>query len=211
MSNRARLKKPDYIVAGDMADDIEGPWINIEGVDDLSFQVSWTINERTIVVTDTDNVTAGTKTWVFANGAFTAADVGGTFTITGTAGGLNDGTYTIASRTNATTIVSTEAVPGGDETFAGTETLTLTQIAPTGTLTIEGSNDGPAADADTRQEQPSGLVGPSLIDTFADNPAADESSAVLPLPKRAEVWARLIYARTSGFGSLNCAFSGKGI
>lgn len=209
MSNRARVKKPKYIVDADMGATFEGPWLNVEGLDDLSFQVKWALNERTIVVTDTDEVVAATKTWTFANGAFTAADVGATFVLAGSAS--NDGTYTIASVTNPTTIVSVEA-PVGDETFAGTETLTLTQEGPTGVLSVDGSNDGPLMDVDTRIEDPSGVVGDAPIVTVSSgNPAATASSLIIPLTKRAEVWARLVYTRTSGQGTLNCGFAGKGI
>jgi len=210
VSNRARVKKPKYIVDADMGATFEGPWLNIEGLDDLSFQVKWAINERTIVVTDTDEVVAATNTWTFANGAFTAADEGGTFTIAGTSEG-NDGTYTIDSVTDPTTIVSVEA-PAADETFAGTETLTLTQEPPTGVLSVDGSNDGPLMDVDTRAEDPSGLVGDAPIVTVSSgNPTADANSLIIPLTKRAEVWARLVYTSTSGQGTLNCGFAGKGI
>lgn len=74
---------------------------------------------RSITHDAADDVVKGTKTFTFANGAFTAADVGRRLCLTATAGGTNDLVYTIASVTNGTTIVTTEA-PGGDETSGAT-------------------------------------------------------------------------------------------
>lgn len=78
---------------------------------------------RAITVLNTDAVVAATRTWTFANGDFTAYEAGNTFAIDGTDNG-NDGTYTIESRTSPTTVVTVES-PAADETFDGTETLTL--------------------------------------------------------------------------------------
>jgi len=63
----------------------------------------------------TDSVVASTKTFTIANGAFTAADVGASFNVFGSANG-NDGTYTIATVTSGTVIVVVETVTA-DETF----------------------------------------------------------------------------------------------
>jgi hypothetical protein len=41
MSNRAREFKPDYIDVAGGAADVVGPWLNVEGVDNLSFHVQW--------------------------------------------------------------------------------------------------------------------------------------------------------------------------
>jgi len=41
MSNRARVNKPDYIDVVGGASDVVGAWLNIEGVDNLSFHVEW--------------------------------------------------------------------------------------------------------------------------------------------------------------------------
>src|SRR6476469_6913253 len=94
---------------------------------------------RDLVLDETDHVVASTKTWTFANGAFTAADVGGTFTVTDSV--ADDGTYTIASVTNATTIVSTEAV-AGDETFdPDTVTVSVTSAPLQASTSVDVSND----------------------------------------------------------------------
>lgn len=127
MANRARVKKPRYIIAQSTGASFNGPWLNIEGIDNLSFIVAWT----------------GT--------------------------------------TN-------------------------------GTLTIEGSNDGPLLDASTRQDAPSGVIGATTIATLGSgNPAGSADSVCFPLTDRAEVWARLVFTRSSGTGAMSCAFAGKGI
>lgn len=43
MSNRARVKKPKYIYpsAVNMGADIVGPWLNIAGLDNISFHIEW--------------------------------------------------------------------------------------------------------------------------------------------------------------------------
>lgn len=66
---------------------------------------------RQIAVTATDNVVAGTHTWVFANGAFSAGDVGGALTMSGATNPNNNATVSIVSVTNPTTIVT-----GGTQT-----------------------------------------------------------------------------------------------
>src|SRR5262245_21887587 len=115
------FSKPRYIDGEDMGADIVGRWLNIRGVSRVGFQAVWEDPEpRVIVVTDADSVDVSEETWNFENGGFTEADVGGSFTITGTTGGLNDGTYTIASVTDEDTVVTEEAPGGSDPTFAGT-------------------------------------------------------------------------------------------
>ena len=65
-----------------------------------------------------DSVTALTKTWVFANAAFVAADVGRKFLVANAATPGNNGTWTIATVVGPTTVTTVEA-PAGDETFSG--------------------------------------------------------------------------------------------
>lgn len=55
-------------------------------------------------------------------------DVARKLVLTGTAAGTNDGVFTIASVTNKTTMVATEA-PGGNETFGGGVVATLYDVA----------------------------------------------------------------------------------
>jgi hypothetical protein len=87
------------------------------------------VNDQTTAATarniahGADSVVAATKTFTIANGAFTAADVGGTFNVFGSANG-NDGTYTIATVTSATVIVVVETVTA-DETFGSGVTFSV--------------------------------------------------------------------------------------
>lgn len=43
MSNRARFNKPKYIspAAANMGADVVAPWLNVEGVDNISFHIEW--------------------------------------------------------------------------------------------------------------------------------------------------------------------------
>lgn len=115
----------------------------LEDLDDVSVAFVFAPSTRTVVVTNTDNVVASTHTWVFANGAFVAGDVGGTITVAGATNSNNNATVTIASVTNSTTIVT-----GGtqtNETFNnGTTTLVVTkplvQVGASG-ITAAVSND----------------------------------------------------------------------
>jgi hypothetical protein len=92
-------------------------------LDGICFQAVTSAYQRVITANGTtDHVVSSTKTWTFAGGAFTAADVGATFVIAHSV--ADNGTYTIASVTNGTTIVSTEAV-ASDETFTANVTMTL--------------------------------------------------------------------------------------
>jgi len=93
------------------------PWfprLPFENYDGIGIQLV-SGGARTIQVQDGDNVDESSQVWRFAAGNFTENDVGGTFTVAGSAEG-NDGDYTIDSVTNAFTVVSVEA-PAADETF----------------------------------------------------------------------------------------------
>jgi hypothetical protein len=77
-----------------------------------------------VTVLNTDGVVAATRTWTFANGAFGDYQAGDQFSISGTDNG-NDGTYTIESVTGSETVVTVED-PAANETFDGTETMSVT-------------------------------------------------------------------------------------
>lgn len=133
--------------------------IQIRAQDSISVQLIADLVGRYIQVEDTDHVVASTKTWTFAEGGFIAGDVGDTFTVTGSAS--NDGTYTIASRTNARVVVTTEA-PGGDETFDPEVEVFLenTDFDPlTGTWAVQVSNNYvPAASGGVYGQPQNGTV-----------------------------------------------------
>lgn len=210
---KSNLLKPRYIDGEDMGPGITGEWLHIRGCKTMGFLAKWSSPDpRTIVVTDTDSVVKATKTWTFANGAFTDADIGGTFTIAGTSGAANDGTYTIATRVSATVVTSSEAVPGADETFAGTETLTLQQLDPTGDFVVETSYDGETMSASQRLV-PTDNIGPNELtltdDQIAAFPAADEGEFEFIFTKVPAPWIRFSYDPTTGGGILQVAFAGK--
>lgn len=90
----------------------------------------------------TDHVVAGTKTWTLSAGSFGQGDVGGTFVINT---GLNAGSYVIATVVSSTVVTSVGA-PAANETFGGTVTATLTDLALVSVPTIQVSNNfSPAA------------------------------------------------------------------
>jgi hypothetical protein len=201
--------KPKYIVDGDMSAVINGPWLGIRGIDNLGFQCKWTAPAARVVAHHAgDAVVASTKTWTFANGAFTAADVGGTFTMGGTSGTTNDGAFVIASVTNATTVVSVGS-PGGNETFGSGVTMSMQQLSPTGVITVETSADGELG----RTNLPDGRLGSAAITpvTNGSQPAGSASKMKLRCNQVDDPWARLVYTPTTGGGVLQAAFSGKGI
>lgn len=99
-------------------------------------------NQRTIAH-GADSVVAATKTWTFANGAFTFDDVGSTLTMANTAAAGDKGNFTIKSVTSATVIVTVEA-PGADETFGSTVTQAISGIGVA--YQLVASNGGAAAD-----------------------------------------------------------------
>lgn len=84
---------------------------------------------------------------------------------------------------------------------------------PTSVLIVEGTNDGPALNASTRKDAPSGRVGlvTPILTVASGNPAGADGSLIIPLTDRAERWIRLFVDRTSGDGTLQGAFAGKGI
>ncbi|MHC4644923.1 MAG: hypothetical protein ACYTBJ_05445 [Planctomycetota bacterium] len=91
-----------------------------------------------VTSTGSDSITVATKTIIqTVTGTFTgfvAADVGRTFRLAGTTGTLNDGDFTIATVTNATTIVVTEAFGGSDES-GGTYTFQIVDLTPSAAQT----------------------------------------------------------------------------
>ena len=209
---KSNLLKPRYIDGEDMGAAIVGEWLHVRGCKLLGFLAKWVSPEpRTIVVTDADTVDVSEETWNFANGGFTAADVGGSFTITGTTGGLNDGTFTIASVTDADTVVSVETPGGSDETFAGTETLSLQQVDPAGDFVLETSYDGETVE--DGKLIPSGNIGPNAFTMTSAQQAAfpdtDEGTFEFIFDDMPAPWVRWSYDPTTGGGVLRVAFAGK--
>lgn len=119
---------------------VQFPALPLHDVASASFELTTAAGTRTIVVTAADNVVGGTKVWTFANGAFTADDIGGTITVAGASNGANNGTFTISAQTATT--VTTGGTPT-NETFTTPTNLTVTSIGVTitaGAWTIQASN-----------------------------------------------------------------------
>jgi hypothetical protein len=202
---------PKYIEAADMGADVNGPWWNCKHATIVTFVVSWASPApRVIDVLGTDNVVAASGTWNIANGNFTAADVGASFTFAGAVNGGNNGTFEILTVTdnNTVTTANTGLV---NETFPGTATMSLQQLDATGDFGAEGSNDGPIR-TDTGAEEPSGDVGSVPITVTVDpgDPGEDEGVAEVKLALPVGYgWVRLTYAATTGGGILNAAAMAK--
>ena len=77
-----------------------------------------------------DSVNATSREWTFNNAVFTDDDIGRILQIAGTSGTTNDGDYVIEAVISPTVIRTdnTNPVAGGDETFDGLNTATLTTL-----------------------------------------------------------------------------------
>jgi hypothetical protein len=81
-----------------------------------------------------------------------------------------------------------------------------------GVFSVQGSNAAPTMDSSTRLETPAATPAAVTIYTEATtNPNSNNGTHGIPLTDCAYRWVRLIYTRTSGTGTLNVAFMGKGI
>ena len=109
--------------------------------DGCAFQLITEAATRTITHDADDSVVALTGTWRFDNGAFTAQDVGATFTVSGAANPGNNGTFTILTVVDGTHV--TTATTGlVDETFGAGVTVTLSGgVALQGAWTCDVSLD----------------------------------------------------------------------
>jgi hypothetical protein len=84
-----------------------------------------------VVVDPTDNVVGATRTWTFANAAFTSDYVGGWFDFGGAANPANDGQFYITTVIDAHTVVTTDATSPVDETFSGAGKTLQVVFGPT--------------------------------------------------------------------------------
>jgi hypothetical protein len=213
---------PRYIKDGDMSAAITGDWEEIKGFDNIGFQVKWTVEAgRSIAHQAGDAVVASTHTFTFANGAFTAADVGATLTVAGAANSNNNAAVVIATVTNATTIVTNGTQT--DETFGVGVTATLVRAKPTGTFTVQTSEDGATNNQAGAQQTIdvgttgrialSGVLGAVTLvpSTAGTSPAANESSTIIRCNQVEAPYIRLTYAATTGGGKLQSGFAAKRI
>lgn len=128
----------------------------LDDLDGCTFQLASEGADRVVVVTAADAVVGATRVFTFANGAFTAADIGGTITVAGAVNPSNNGVFTITAQTATTVTVAlpatnptypTYGLGGGalvNETFTVAATL-IVRGGPaailTGTWAFQASND----------------------------------------------------------------------
>lgn len=176
--------------------------------DNVSFQLKTLNVTRTITINAADHVVASTHTWTFANGAFTAADVGGTLTVAGATNANNNATVTIASVTNSTTIVT-----GGtqtNETFNnGTTTASVTDVPLAGAWTFQADDLYEVSTADN--SIPNAGTWPDCTGLFttvaAITTTSDKYSQSVGLAARA---VRATFTPTSGAGFVTIIAFAKG-
>lgn len=186
-----------------------GP-IMVDVIDNIGVQLINEADARAVVVTGTDAVVAATHTWTFANANFTAADVGGTITVSGATESNNNGTFTISSRTNATTIVTTGTQT--DETFTSAVSLTVSKKPLAAAWTAKVSNDFIQGDPAVAGGLPVQNPGHFSSYTGLGTPAA-VSGASSQYLERAGIAARaleIILTPTDGSGLATVIVFGKG-
>jgi hypothetical protein len=96
----------------------------LDDIDGISFQVVTAGFSSSFTIEAGDSVAeaAGTATWTFANGFFTADMVGATITISGAGEAGNNGDFVITVVTSET-VIETTTTTEVDETFTGVETI----------------------------------------------------------------------------------------
>jgi hypothetical protein len=207
--------KPKYINDADMADTIEGDWLLIDQFDNIGFHLVWDDEgtSRSITHDADDAVVAGTGVWRFDNGAFTAADLGGTLTKALSTNAGNNGNFTILEVVDATH-VRTATTGLVNETFGSDDTQSVQQSAPVGAFSVEVTQDG---FDDRTNPAPNGHLEPiplSLPEDWADfypGAAADDGKFKMSLNQLDDKWIRLVYEPVSGGGKLRVGFGAKGL
>jgi hypothetical protein len=184
---------------------------SLEHLDGCSFVVAIDNVVRVIAANGTtDHVVSGTKTWTLSAGNFGQGDVGGTFVINT---GLNAGSYVIATVIDATHVTSVGA-PAANETFGGTVTATLTDLALVAVPTVQVSNNfSPAAGtAPTLGQVPNAGRWPDITSAFSPAPATTNGTGeqffqAYPL---VAMRARLTLTPSAGAGYVSIYYCAKG-
>ncbi len=167
---------------------------------------------RAVTVEITDSVVAVSGTWVFANAAFTANDVGSDLVVDGATNAGNNGTFVILTVVNATTV--TTATTGlVDETFDnGDVTLSVNAAdALAATTEVEVSNDYVAVTMPGNQSPNDGHWA-NVDDMFSPAPPSIAGAASVffqadPLDART---ARIIITPTAGAAYISMYYCAKG-
>lgn len=201
---------------GHMLDQVEinGTTTHIEALtfpeetDNVSFQLVTEALSRSITVALTDSVVAVSHTWTFANGAFTASDVGAALTVSGATNANNNATVTIASVTNATTVVTNGTQT--NETFSnGTTLASVVDVALAGTWKVKASNSENRIGDYNGQPRTGTFVDIStLFSTIAAVSAA--SDQYTQMANCAAKCLEVSFTRSSGFGKVSAWTFQKG-
>jgi len=209
----------DRPVTGTAAVTVISP--SIDWPDGISFQIKTADYVQPLLVTATDSVTtAADATWVFANGQFTAAMVGGTFVVKGATNAGNNGTKTITAVTNATTVV-TAAGTTVTETFTAAVNVIVTVSADPiqAAFTVEVSDNYSRAQAPHAGQVPYAGDWAPVTTKFANTgspffPAiaaitADGSAYYQMVPFMGR-YVRWVITPSAGTGNLSFLYTAKG-
>ncbi len=109
---------------------------DVHAVGDSGTLLHWTVL-RAIASNTGDSITAATSQIVMANGAFTAADVGRTISLTGA---VNNGSWTVASVSSATTITVSQAIVTESAGFTAGILAWTAEASPTATNWTGGAS-----------------------------------------------------------------------
>lgn len=162
-----------------------------------SYQLCTEAYVRYLELTAGDTMTGASHTLVCAKGAFTANDVGATVVISGSAS--NNTTFTVASVTNATTIVFSAG--GVNETFTGTERAILTQ-----TNTLAGSWSVLVSNSADMVDDTPGVAAGTKIAKFSDL-TADLSQPLDTVDPVTAATQNQIVDLQVGFGAVKVRFT----
>jgi hypothetical protein len=166
---------------------------------------------RSVAHTAADAVVASTGNWRFDNGAFTAADVGGTITVANASHSGNNGTFTILTVPSATHV--TTATTGlTDETFGVTVTMSITSAPLQASTEVEVTNDYTNATLPSLGQNPSEGHWANVDDMFSPAPpditaAGNRFFQADPLDART---ARIGIVPTDGASMISMFFCAKG-
>lgn len=211
------LRWEALVVSGDEFETISPA---LDWIDNVAFQL---ITEdrpaRSITHNAADSVVAGTGTWHFVNGAFTAGDVGGTVTVANAANGGNNGAKTILTVVDATHI--TTATTGlVDETFGSSVTASVVDLSLDATWGVETSLNYVDSQFPNLNQIPNALGpyeakwSPIGNDEFSppieDVTASAESSQYVQLAPFAGRRLKFTLTATGGAALVTILYGGKG-
>jgi hypothetical protein len=193
--------------------------LEVPTTDRVSVQAIWSAGVLSVPVAVADgddvDVDAGVATWTFAGGAFDAAHVGGTITVTGAAEPENNGTFEITA-VNSATEIETDDGDLVDETFvAAGMTVTLEYEADgdiTGTWSAACSNSyipHPSDPSETPLRAGAWTTITARLVAAPTNPAGTAGSADIDFGWVSQSFVKVILTPSNGGGYVDLYASGK--